>query len=97
MSSAILRPNSSFLVGISASTLTHPPVRARASNSFQQHGLADPAQTGDQHRLLRVPACQAGEQHVEGLELGIPPDQRRRASAGVGGVGVEPGIHYSQY
>jgi hypothetical protein len=54
----------------------------------QEHGLADAAQAGDEHALLRPPELEAGEQDAEGLDLLVAAGQRGRARPGPGRVGV---------
>ena len=54
----------------------------------QEHGLADAAQAGDQHALLRPPEPEAGEQDAEGLDLLVAAGQSRGAGSGAGRVGV---------
>jgi len=54
----------------------------------QQHGLADPAQAGDQHALLWSPQLEPGEQDPEGLDLLVAAGQRWRARPGPGRVRV---------
>jgi hypothetical protein len=50
----------------------------------EEHGLADPAQAGDQHALLRPAARSPGEQDAEGLDLLVATGQGRRAGSGAG-------------
>src|SRR6266508_2617361 len=54
----------------------------------QQYGLADPAQAGDQHALLRPPELEAGEQDAEGLDLLVAAGQGRRPGSGAGCIRV---------
>jgi hypothetical protein len=59
----------------------------------QENGLADSAQTRDQHRLLGMASAHAVEQDLERVHLGLAAHQSRRASAGVGRVRVVLGAH----
>jgi hypothetical protein len=47
----------------------------------EEHGLADAAQAGDQHALLRPPELEAGEQDAEGLDLRVAAGQGRGAGS----------------
>lgn len=47
----------------------------------EEHGLADAAQAGDQHALLRPPEREAGEQDAEGLDLLVAAGQGRGAGS----------------
>ena len=73
-------PNGSFLP-ISAGTVTQPLCSAAVLERPEQHGLADAAQAGDQHRLLGVAVPQPLEQDLEALELGVAADEHGRACA----------------
>ena len=59
----------------------------------EQHRLTDAAQPGDDLRLCRVAALESLEQDVEGLDLLVAADERRRLGAGAGGVGVLARVH----
>jgi hypothetical protein len=54
----------------------------------EEDGLADAAQAGHEHRLLRVSAAEALEQDLESLELSVAADERGRRGAGIRRVRV---------
>ena len=54
---------------------------------------ADAAQPGDDERLLRAPAFETCEEHVEGSEEFLAPSEGGRSRPGVGRVRVLAGIH----
>jgi hypothetical protein len=64
-----------------------------ALEGAKQNSLANPAEPGDEHRLLRVAAPQPLKEDLEALEFGVAADKCRRWCAGVRGVGIHPRIH----
>ena len=75
--------------------LAGPPTRAhsRRTQRIEEHGLADPAQPGEDDRALRAATGNSLQHHVEGLELLIPPGEFGWALARPGGIGVANWIH----
>ena len=75
--------------------LAGPPVGpdGRRAQRVEQHGLADPAQTGEHDGPFRPASRDAFQHDVERLQLLVPSGELGRALAGAGGVGVTDRIH----
>ena len=59
----------------------------------EKNRLADPSQSGNDHRLLGQTVLHPGEEDVESLELAITTNQEGRSGAGVGRIGIRASIH----
>ena len=70
-----------------------PGAHGRGAQRVEQHGLADPAQPGEDDRALGTAAGDPLEDDVEGVELLVATRELGRALAGAGGVGVPDRVH----
>ena len=73
----------------------HDPVGRQSLRAelAQQDRLAHPAKAGDDHGLLRPSQLQAPEQQVEQSQLVVAAHDGLGPGSGVGGVGVQDGVH----
>jgi hypothetical protein len=74
--------------------VAHPARLARERLELQQqHGLADAAKPRVNEAALGLAACQALQQHAEGLELAVAARELERLDARPGRVRIEALIH----